>query len=127
MVDLFSSHLQHTRIRCVILLFAPCQIIQDRLGFWNPCCVYSELDSGIQILDSGFLVSVTWIPVSLKGIRIPKPRIPDSTRKISGSPHSKSKNFPESGIPIPLRGKKLYCTPKIPTIWLGSATGLADS
>ena len=64
MVDLFSSHLQHTRIRCVILLFAPCQIIQDRLGFWNPCCVYSGTefwnpDTGFRIpcqcnLDSGF-------------------------------------------------------------------------
>ena len=45
------------------------------------------VDSGIQVLDSGFSVSGTWIP-SLVVFRIPKPRIPDST----------SKHFLDSGI-----------------------------
>ena len=85
----------------------------------------------------GILESRYWIPDSSsvelgfrfprKVFRIPKPRIPDSTRKIAGSPQSTSKNFTDSGIPETLRGTRLYWITKLPTIWLGSASGLANS
>ena len=40
----------------------PCKEIQDSIGFWIYCRVQY---SGFQVLDSGFLVSGTWIPGSI--------------------------------------------------------------
>ena len=58
------------------------------------------MDSGFMSVKLGF-----WIPV-VSGIQIPwavfhipKPRILDSTRRISRIPDYKSKIFPDSGIP----------------------------
>ena len=51
------------------------------------------MDSGFQVLDSGFLVSGTWIP--------------DSTTKICWIPDSISQNFPDSGIRNPLVGREV--------------------
>ena len=64
------------------------------------------LHSGFHGVDSGFQVvnpNSQWNSLnsrfqSLVGFRIPKPRIPDSTRKI----------FPDSGIRIPLHGAKRH-------------------
>ena len=59
--------------------------------------VFHSIDSGLQLLDSGLFESGTRIPDStiVSGIRDSLTCIPDST----------SKNFPDSGIWIPL-----HCT-----------------
>ena len=64
---------------------APRKGIQDSLG------------SGFHAMDSGLFVSGTWIPDSFSCI-------PDSTPKICCIPDSTRKNFPDSGIRIPLPG-----------------------
>ena len=80
-------------------VFAPCKGIQDSFGFWIP-----RGDVGFQVLDSGFFISVTWIPDSirwrdsgfLKLILGPGFRI--SQAKLYRIPHSrfisKQKNLP---------------------------------
>ena len=64
---------------------APLKGIQGSLGFWIPA------------MDSGLFVSGTWIPDSFSCIS-------DSTPKICCIPESTRKNFPDSGIRIPLPG-----------------------
>ena len=62
--------------------FASCNGIQDSLGFWIPC-------RGFRISATGFQ-SLVGFQIFLAVFWIPKPRIPDSTAKIS--------RFPESGF-----------------------------
>ena len=76
---LFLTHLPHGN--------------QDILGFWIPPRGCRIAGTGFQSLsvELGFLIPiVSGIPWAV--IRIPKPRIPDSS----------SKHFPDSGIRIPL-------------------------
>ena len=75
------------------------------------------LDSTPRISDSRYWIADSLsvelrfrIPI-VSGIRTPKavfqmtkPRIPDSTREVSCISDSTSRNFPESGIRIPLHG-----------------------
>ena len=58
---------------------------------------FQELDSSQWNLDSGFQ-SLVGFPILKAVFRIPKPRTPDSTGKISRIPDSTSKNFPDSGF-----------------------------
>ena len=67
------------------------QVLNSSLCQWN-------LDSGFQLLVE---FRIPWAV-----FRIPKSRIWDATRKFSLIPNSTSKNFPDSGIPIPLHGVK---------------------
>ena len=60
-------------------------------------CKFHAMDSAFQIMDSGFLT------VEL-GFWIKKPKILNSTRKNFRILDSTSKNFPDSGIRIPLHG-----------------------
>ena len=60
-------------------------------------CKFHAMDSAFQILDSWFLT------VEL-GFWIKKPRILNSTRKNCRILDSTSRNFPDSGIRIPLHG-----------------------
>ena len=87
---------------------APCKGIQDTLGFWIPRRGFRIPITGFQIFFSG-----TWIPDSncqwdsgflllYSGFQGPGFRIPQT--KISKIPDSKCKNFPDSGIRIPLHG-----------------------
>ena len=78
-------------------LIAPCKRIQDSLGFWIPRCVFRIPGTGFQSLDSRFQQLVGF-RIAKALFRIPKPRIPDSTSKISRVPDSTSKNFPDSGF-----------------------------
>ena len=82
---------------CAPSIFSPCKGIQESLGLlswildsmpWFPNSRHSQwnLDYGLQTLV-GF-----WIPWAV--FQIPKRRIPESTFK----------NFPDSGIEIPLQG-----------------------
>ena len=80
-------------------LFAPCKVIQDSLGFWNPHGGFRIPDTGFQYLsvDLGFwILIVSWVPNSLSCI-------PDSKTQNSGF---HKKNFPDSGMRIPLYGAK---------------------
>ena len=88
--------------------FAPCKGIQDTLGFWIPRRGFRIPFTGFQIFLGG-----TWIPDSncywdsgflhlYSGFQGPGFRIPQA--KISKIPNSKCKNFPDSGIRIPLHG-----------------------
>ena len=72
--------------------------VDSGFQYWIPDSCQWNLDSGFESLV-GF-----WIPYAV--FRIPKPRIPDSTIKISPIPDSTSKNFPDSGIRITLHGLK---------------------
>ena len=77
---------------------ARCKEIQDSLGFWFPRHGFRILGAKFRILcqvnlDSGFQPLVGFL-IFLAVFWIPKPRIPDST----------SKNFPDPGIWIHLRG-----------------------
>ena len=56
------------------------EVIQDSLGFWVPLCGFRHSRYWISDIFS--------IEFPLVELRIPKPRIPDSTSKI----------FPDSGI-----------------------------
>ena len=96
--------------------------IQDSLGFW--------------ILHRGFRIPSTWLWIlyqwnlnsgfqSLVGFRIPwrvfgipKPRISDSTTQFPG--FQIHKNFPDSGIRIPLHGAKTMTSKKktSPRTWI---------
>ena len=89
-------------------VFAPGKGIQDTLGFWIPRRGFRIPITGFQIFFSG-----TWIPDSncqwysgflllYSGFQGPGFRIPQT--KISKIPDSKCKNFPDSGIRIPLHG-----------------------
>ena len=70
---------------------------------------FLALDSGLQVLDSRFyvwpgdlrfrIIIVSVICISCPVFRIPKPRIPDFTNKIS--------RIPESGFPTPFRGANM--------------------
>ena len=70
---------------------APCQGIQDSLGFWIP------VELGFQISFLSQILTVFWIP---------KPWIPDSISKIFPDSGFYKQNFPGSRIRIPLRGVK---------------------
>ena len=94
--------------------FAPCKGIQDTLPdsiYWIPDLFQWNLDSGFELLV-GFRIPT---PV----FRIPRPRSPDSTSKISKIPDSKCKNFPDSGIRIPLQGGNALVYGSIMTFYLG--------
>ena len=84
--------------------FAPCKGIQDTLPdsiYWIPDLFQWNLDSGFELLV-GFRIPT---PV----FRIPRPRIPDST----------SKNFPDSGIRIRLKGANALVYGSIMAFYLG--------
>ena len=96
---------------CHVYKIAPFRGIQDSLVFWIP---HSTVDSGFQRVDSslchwkldskfqsleGFWLPWAAYPNSKAGRGLQIPRV-----KISRFPDSSSKNFPSSGIRIPLRG-----------------------
>ena len=58
---------------------------------------FHVVDSGFKELDAGFFVSRIRIRIQIV-IGIPKPRISNSTRKISWIPDSTGKDFPDSDI-----------------------------
>ena len=108
----FSTLCYQQKVHIMFKLFfgyidvAPCKGIQDTLGFWIP-------RRGLRIPITGFQIffSRTWIPDSncqwdsgflhlYSGFQGPGFRIPQA--KISKIPDSKCKNFPDSGIRIPL-------------------------
>ena len=91
-------------------MIAPCKGIQGTLGFWIPRRGFRIPFTGFQIFLGG-----TWIPDSncywdsgflhlYSGFQGPGFRIPQA--KISKIPDTKCKNFPDSGIRIPLHGAK---------------------
>ena len=82
----------------VMTSFAPCKGIQDSLGFWIRRSGFRIPGNGFRTFSFkfGFRISiVSGIPrLPWAVVRIPKPRIQDST----------SKNFLDSGIRTPLHG-----------------------
>jgi len=70
---------------------APCKGIQDSIGLIG----FYAVDTSLSVELRFRIPIVSGIPGSLPDVfRIPKPRIPDCTRK----------NFPDSGIQTPLYG-----------------------
>ena len=89
---------QHLYLCCD--LFAPCKGIQDSLGFWILCCGFRISGTGFQSLSVGLGFGIPVVSV-----------IPHSLRCISDSKAQDSgfhkKNFPDSGIRIPVHGENL--------------------
>ena len=115
--DLMRCSFSRAFLRWLLLIFstfAPSKGIQDSLeflavdpGFWI-LCQWNFL-SGFQSL---VVLRIPWVISRIPEAKFPGFRIPqakssrtlDSTSKISRIQDSTSKNFPESGIRIPLHG-----------------------
>ena len=81
---------------------APCNGIEDNLGFRIPCCGFRI--PGTDRYWILVFVNRTWILNSnsrLVGFRIPKPGIPHFSSKIVPDFGLHKQNFPDSGIRLP--------------------------